>query len=245
MAPPVLLIDAYETTDMETKLGALIHVTRVNLVHMGVGDYYWDTGTRYSLEHKSGDQAVSESGKRLDSQLRKHMNNSDVVGLVISNVVSPSPKGNCLVWRKDWLPTGTWRWRKLREVKKPYTAYQAYLWQLQQAGVFVFQFDDRDSMALGIASFVYNSQKQTHSTLLKHQRPIVAMAKKKVKGWKPNPYIETLMGIRGGGLGEKRATKLIEKYKTPHAVYNADVQEIFNLLGKVSGLKLLKAIGRF
>ena len=46
-------------------------------------------------------------------------------------------------------------------------------------------------------------------------------------------------------IGEIRATKLIEKFKTPYAVYNAPVQEIFQILGRASALKFLSAIGRY
>ena len=242
----VLVVDVFETDFMANALSKLLTVHRQNLVPLGVGDYYWDTGTRYSLEHKSGDQAVSESGQRLDRQLRTHMSNADVVGLVISNIVSPSRSGNCLIWKKDYVPgpRPTWRWRQLREVNKPFTAYMGYLWQLHSAGIGVYQFDSRDSLALGIAEFVYNSHKPNHTTLQKHQRPIVNLIKKKIKGWKPNPFIETLMGTRNGGIGEVRATKLIEKYKTPANVYKAKAEELFQILGQSSAIKFMRAIGR-
>lgn len=243
---PTLLVDIYETDALHAALSKLLIAQRFNLVSMGVGDYYWDNGVRHSLEHKSGDQAVSESGHRLDRQLRTHMQNADVVGLVISNVVGPASNGGCTIWKKEYMPTtGRWRWVSIRDINKPYTAFQGYIWQLQQIGIQVFQFDGRDSMALGIAEFVFNSAKPTHSTLQRHLRPTVNVKRKQVKGWKPNPYIETLMGIRGGMIGEIRATKLIEKFKTPYAVYNAPVQEIFQILGRASALKFLSAIGRY
>jgi len=242
----LVMMDTFEADYMQTCLQQLLIVNRMNLVPLGVGDYYWDTGTRYSLEHKTGEQAISESGQRLDKQLRKHLDNSDQVGLVISNIVTPSTDGQCMVWRKVFNPVANrWSWKIHKYVNKPYTAFQGYIWQLEMLGIGVFQFDCMESMALGIAEFVFNSHKHKHTTLTKHIRPHARQARQKeVRDWKPDPYIETLMGIRNGNIGEARAKRLITKYITPIQAMLADKADLEQLLGAQSANKFLQAIGR-
>lgn len=247
----LVMMDTFEVSYMEQCLQQLLLVNRRNLVHMGVGDYYWDTGTRYSLEHKTGSQAISESGQRLDQQLRKHLDNADQVGLIISNFVTPSPDGDCVVWTKQWSqPRQRWSWKLHETVHKSFAAYQGYLWQLQILGIGVFHFDCLDSMALGIAEFVFNSHKHKHTTLMRHLRPHARQQapkndrQQKVRNWKPDPFIETLMGIRNGNIGEARATKLIGKYNTPIQAMLADKAELTKELGPAAATKFLQAIGR-
>ena len=71
-----IIVDTFETDIVRTYLSWTLQVHKMNLVPRGLADFFWDTGLRYTLEHKTAAQAVSESGQRLDKQLAKHIQNA-------------------------------------------------------------------------------------------------------------------------------------------------------------------------
>jgi len=231
---PMVVQDIFEPKEIEKDLAKVLAVHRQNLVPLGLGDYYWDFGTRFSLERKKADQVLNEMGARLDIQLEKHSLNADVIGLLVEDIVTPRPDGSCQVWaRKGGI------FAPVRKIAKEFTGYQAYLWRLRQEGILVFETPDMHSTALAIASWVYSSLKPegSHKTFRKHHKP-------QVQTFSRNPYVETLMGVRNARIGEKTALKLFERFKTPFDVFVADYSELVSAIGESAAESFLKGIGR-
>ena len=233
---PTIIQDVFEPTEMATYLSSVLNVHKQNLVPLGLADYYWDCGKRTTLEHKTAAQFVRESGARLDSQLNKYLSNADDIGIVVDGFITPSPNGATIVWMRR----GKY-FVQQQTIDKDFNATTAYIWSLQQMGIPVFQFADLYSMAMGIASFVYNSLKpdSQHKTLKKHIRPQV---------FHPDPKVETLMGTssgeRGGLVGEVTGLKLIQAFGTPFGVYTAKWDNLVDIMGEARAAKFLRAIGR-
>ena len=82
-------------------------------------------------------------------------------------------------------------------------------------------------------------QKKEHTTL---QRYI----KTKIYPKPFNPHVETLMGIRGVNLGEKRAKALIEEFGTVWMVLLQEPEDLAKVegIGPITAKRLLEAIGR-
>ncbi len=232
---PVLVVDVFESQRVADALAKTLHVERMNLVHIGVGDFYWVTDHRISLEHKSMEQVIAEMGGRLDNQLRKHTQHAEEVGLVIDGLATPRyDKPGCHIWRKAKAGTV---FVKHRTVNTSYEALQAYLWRLDKEGITVYQAPDVPSLCSAISAFVFNSLKDENKSLRRYvkTKPIV---------WEPNPLVETLIGISGAKIGEATAKSALEYFVTPYRLFNAEKDEIVGVLGEVTASRILRAIGR-
>jgi hypothetical protein len=248
---PTVIQDKFENIVAYEHLSRLLTVVRHNLVPIGVGDYFWHDadGLKISLEHKTGEEAASESGNRLDGQLEKHIRNADLVGLIISDMITPTPEGSIQVWKRKYnrvIKKFDDAFVRGRTVDKEYSAFEAYIFSLERLGVPVFRVPDLESMAHTIASFVYNStnkRAKDHTTLRKHLRPRVTTTLAMPDGIDKG-YVETLMGIRKARIGEKTALKLIQEFETPHKVLTASVESLRRVIGKGTAENLLDSIGR-
>jgi excinuclease UvrABC nuclease subunit len=68
--------------------------------------------------------------------------------------------------------------------------------------------------------------------------------KQKLHLEEPNPYVETLMGLKGVNLGEKTAKQLIEVFGSPWGVFARSQEELAEVVGRAMASKILRAIGR-
>lgn len=246
-AHPAIFLDIFESSDMEKLLSQTLTVTRMNLVPTGMGDIVWNCGHWVSLEHKDIQQVLAEMGGRLDDQLRKHTQHADEVGLIYNGFATPVPgKRACYVWERS--KTGDTFQKKGRynpktkkyvpiEFGHSWEELQAYLWRLDKMGITVYQAPDLSSLCLAVSAFVYNSFKAEHKTLERYvkTKPIL---------WKPDPYVETLMGVSGARMGEISAKKVVEAYGTPYRAFLAQEGDGKWPLGKIAFNLLKKGIGR-
>ena len=235
---PTIVVDVFEPTSADAILAKWgLTVVRQNLVPLGLADYLWmgHGGIRYTLERKQGKELVSAMGGRLDDQLRKHSQNADFVGLVIEGVITPAPNGGCIFWKES---TNRKIFHQNGTSPIGYEMLMAYIWSIGQQGFPVYQFPSFESMLLGISSFVHNSMKASHSALQHHTKTKPVM-------FKPNPYIETLMGIGGDTrIGEKLATRIVDNVGTPYSFFNSDLQRMGPIIGDQAFIRAMKNIGR-
>ncbi len=221
-----IILDVYESDEMNTYLSQTLQVFRQNLVPTGMADIMWNCGHTITLEHKTIEQAMTEMGGRLDQQLYKHSHHADEVGLVIDGVVMPVPgEPACYLYKYQKVKrTFTQEMRKRHgklEPKKIYVsweAFQAYLWRLDKEGFTVYQAPTLESLCLGISAFVHNSLKPEHQSLRRYikSKPVIWEEKDQpIYFW-----IKTLMVH--AGVGEAMARKLLEAYGTPWEVFRAN-----------------------
>jgi len=232
-----LVVDIYEADKIDTLLHKYhVSTVRQNLVSLGLADFFWlgNGGIKYTLEHKTARQLCSEMGQRLDGQLRKHSQNADVVGLVVDGIMTPREGGGVNFWK---LAETNEIYYKYGETPIGFEVVQAYLWSLNRDGIYTFNFDSLDAMALGLASFVSNSLKVKHNTLTHHVRS-------KPVTWSENPYVMTLMGLYKARIGEKTALTILKHFGTPYKFFYSDYDEGVSVVGKDVFTRAMKAIGR-
>jgi len=219
-----IILDVYESADFKSYLERTLHVDQVNMVSTGMADITWYTDHSITLEHKTAHSVLMEMGKRLDDQLRKHTNHATEVGLVINGLLTPVPGMRaCYVWQqtntKEWFHIVQKKNRQTNQwepfiIHRSWEEYQAYLWSLDKEGITVYQAPTLETLASAISAFVHNSHKPEHRTLRRYvkTKPIL---------WKPDPYVETLMGVSGSNIGEVTAKDILSKYDTPYNAFLA------------------------
>lgn len=217
----MIYLDVFESEELEDLLSQDITVARFPLNENGMADIFWTVagGTiRYQWENKDVTEVLG-GFDHVEEQLQKQVPNSDYSGLIIRGAVVPSG-GKTLAMRHQRSKTD-WFVPK-RSYKYPYSRYRAWLVAIRLAGITVIEVGN----TVGTARHIVQEYKQscdpkTH-TLQKQHRPNIVTAS-------PNPHIRGLMGLSiayGLGLGEDRATRLIERYGTLSAVIHADPKDI-------------------
>ncbi|GAI94907.1 unnamed protein product, partial [marine sediment metagenome] len=167
----------------------------------------------------------------IEDEIRRHMQAGRMI-LIAEGIVVPNPDGTAICE----LMGKTVRTQFFSKTR--YETLAAWLWQIQEAGIEYIHTLSLQETAIAISSIYHNAQKPIHTTFKRHLKPITA--------WHPNPHIQTLMGIIGAGLGEKKATTLIEKFKTVYDTLTAPKEELLSVEGfsETYVKKLFNAIGR-
>lgn len=216
---PVLVMDVFEGKakgeNIAKELSKYLTVIRQNLVPLGLADYFWIgvDDRRYTLEHKTARELLSNMGNRLDVQLRKNTQNADDVGLIWNGVITPTRNGKgCYPWDVSKSDPST----MVRGKASPhsYQEVMGYIWSLEHNGISVYNVPDWRTMCRAISEFVYNTLKSDHKTLRRYvkTRPIILDPGVSET---EKTYIKTLMGISGARIGEATAKKILKVYKTP------------------------------
>ena len=124
-----------------------------------------------------------------------------------------------------------------------YTGLQAWLSQLDKAGVSIVQTFDYTATAMAIVALYQNAQKEEHKTLKRYIKPHIYVESQ-------NPHIVNLMSVKGGGVGEEIAKAWIEQFGTFWYTIQQDAEDLANVevngkrVGTNRARKFLKALGR-
>ena len=247
----LLIIDKFESQQVCELFQALIPIHRMNLVPLGVGDYLWvdADGQRHSWEHKAGGEMLQLIGGRLDEQLEKHIQNSEVVGLIISDMITPTEDGSCQVWHQKFNQSKQDYdnvFIKGRKVNRTYSSFAGYIGSLELLGVQVMMVPNLSSMVWYISSIAYNTTEKKlseHTTLNRFLKPRSTSNIPINKG-QYRSYVESLMGLKGARVGQQTGEKLIKRFGTPYAAMTASDGELDMVLGPATGKKFREAIGR-
>ena len=183
----------------------------------------------------------------VEEQLRRELNNGvEETLLLIEGICEP------VAGLK--IATQTWHRARERNILVPgrvyntsYTGYQAWLNQLDKAGITIIQTFDYTATAMTLIALFQNAQKEEHQTLRRY-------IKQRIYIESYNPHILNLMSIKGAGIGEEKAKALIERYGTFWYVVNQSPEDIAETLvgkegkekklGLVTAKRLLKSLGR-
>ena len=228
------LVDIHEPLEISAGLQKYqIIVGRQNLVPKGFADIYWIgyNNITYTLERKTASQVVSEMGYRLDEQLTKHTHHVNEVGLIIEGFATPLDKGGTQFWAKSQDEDYFY---KTRTSPIGYEAYSAYLWRLDKQGISVYQYADLNSLCLGVASIISNTNKEEHRGLGNYRKS------KKIQR-DITPQEQLLMSLPG--VGPKIAKAILDQYSTPFNFFEAGVpvkgmsqakyEEIMKMVGRL------------
>jgi len=148
------------------------------------------------------------------------------------------------------MATQTWRKAKGKNIMVPgrtyncsYSGYQAWKGQLDKAGITIVETFDYTATAMTLVALYQNTQKSEHKTLRRYIKDRIHVDSK-------NPHIISLMGLKGGGIGEEKAKALVDQYGTfwwvlqqePEVLAETMVGE--KRLGIATVEKLFRSIGR-
>lgn len=254
---PLVTMDTFEPMEIERELRRTLQVVRWPLKQAGLNDYLavGHQNQRTTFERKKAYEFVSEIGQQLERQLADGMRNADSVALVLEGFLMPADDGStiCVHFGDSIVESEIIGWKPTMKRKvfarvstHQFDSVQAFLWQLQRHGILLIPTINERATARVLSSIIYNDLKPLHTTLGKHQRTMV-------KPETPDPYVETLMGVRikskqggttGVGMGEVAAKKAIEEFANPIGAYMAEETDLIRVLGPALARRFLNAIGR-
>jgi ERCC4-type nuclease len=237
--------DVYEPIQIEELVNQAVPCIKANLNHeLGIADYTWFAwdSHRIQVERKQIDEVLSGMDKVEELLQREMTNGVEETILLIEGECEPVPGVRNAVQsfkkaksRNILVPS--------HKYNKSYSGYQAWLYQLDKAGVTVVKTPHYIATAHTLVALYKSSQEKTHKTL---QRYI----KDKIVAKTDNPHVITLMGIKNGGVGEEFAKALIDRFGTVWYTLNRDPEDLASTIvgnqtfGMVRSKKLLRATGR-
>jgi len=210
-----------------------ISVTTTILSKTGLLDAFWTAVDNHTitLERKEVHDFVHRVDD-LEAQLKNAMNKADEILLLIEGIIEPIDNSTVLYRQKK---DGSLFFRE-RVVNRPYLYYMNFIWRLDKLGVSTFWTATPNATAITLVGMVQSSNKPEFTTFRRYlkQKPVIGT---------PNPQILKLMGL---GLGETRATSLIERFGTVWNVLNASEDELLKVtgIGEKTIKELLEGIGK-
>jgi len=242
-----ILMDNHEPLEIKLLMeqSEPVVIPQPGLNSQGFADYMWFCcdGHRIQVERKQTGEILGGMDQ-VEEQLRREMDNGvEETILLIEGIFEPIAG----------LKIATQDWHKAhgkhnvmvpgRSYNVSYTGLQAWLNQLDKAGVTIVQTFDYTATAMTLIALYQNAQKEEHRTLKRY-------IKDRIHIETYNPHVITLMGIKNGGVGEEVGKALIERYGTAWYTLNQEVEDLAETivgtkrLGPLRAKKLLKAIGR-
>ena len=223
-------IDVAEPQKMIDLLKQSAEVEVLSLNIDGYADYLFTDANGEAVQiEREGVGAILGNMIAIEDEIRRHMQAGRMI-LIMEGIVIPNPDGTAICE----LMGKTVRTQFFSKTR--YETLAAWLWQIQEAGIEYIHTLSLQETAIAISSIYHNSQKPEHKTFKRHLKPITA--------WHPNKYISSLMGLTEAEIGEKRATQLVERFRTFFDVVAAPPPELEEVIGKAATKKLIKAIGR-
>jgi hypothetical protein len=219
-------------------------VPQPGLNSQGFADYFWYAvdNHRIQVERKQIDEILGGMDS-VEEQLRREMDNGvEETLLLIEGICEP------IAGLK--IATQSWRRAKDKRILVPghsynvsYTGLQAWKSQLDKAGITIVETFDYTATAMTLVALYQNAQKEEHKTLRRYIKDRIYIESY-------NPHILSLMGIKGGGVGEEIAKALIDRYGTFWYCINQEVEDLAQTLvgrkqlGINRARRLLRSIGR-
>ncbi len=239
-----ILLDVFEPTQIEDLVSQSVPVSRLSLNSKGFADYlfYAFDGHRIQIERKQIDEVLGGMD-HVEEQLRRELDNGVEETILLV-------EGFCEPIAGLKIATQSWRRAKDKRIFVPghqynvsYTGFQAWLGQLDKAGVTIVRTFDYTATAMTLVALYQNAQKEEHKTLKRY-------IKDRIYVENYNPHVLSLMSVKGGGIGEEKANALIDRYGTFWYCINQSVEDLAETmvgdkkLGVKAVQRLFKAIGK-
>lgn len=176
----------------------------------GLADYsYLDIHhAKVSHERKQADELLSTGLDEVETQLRRQLNNTDILELVIEGFLLPGP-GGTYASKPRQSSKGAWVQQSYYHI--PYSMVRSWLLGLREAGVdYTFTGSLEGTAQYLVAAYKFD-QKAEHDTLRRYTR--------ERNTWHPDRRVSTLLSIRG--VGEQRAQVMLRKYQSIKGIIEA------------------------
>ena len=231
-----MLIDEWEPQEIEALvLQSSPDSLRTALNRSGFADYLWNTadGGHEHLERKQVGEILSGM-EHVEYQLMAEFEKCRNLYLLVEGVVEPERDGVATFAASH----NSRYYRPGRKYKLPYERYAGWLIGLYRAGVTVLHTSSWVGTAKLLILLEKSAQRPEHTTLQRHL---------KVPVFHRDPYVETLMGLAGGGIGPELGERLIALFHTPWDVYRQMPETLADNIpgiGIITARKILRAVGR-
>lgn len=204
------IIDTNEPKDVFTACKPVIPNLRIAPLNSdGYADYRWRTqdGKIKQVERKTWGELLSNTDK-VEEQLHRHISKHPSVDLVflLEGLVEQTPSGGSRTLHKQRNGYVT----KGRDYRSSLSGIYAWLYEVEQYCQ-VIQTGSLAESSVALCAMYNHDQKDHHTTFKRHIKQL---------DFHPNPRVVTLMGI-SPGLGNVRASALIDKFITPWNVVTA------------------------
>lgn len=243
-----ILLDIFEPIEIENLISQTTPVVRMGLNSKGFADYLFHAfdNHRIQVERKQIDEVLGGIDS-VEEQLRRELDSGVEENILLI-------EGFCEPIAGLKIATQSWRRAKDKKIMVPghqynvsYTGFQAWLSQLDKAGITIVRTMDYTATAMALIALYQNAQKEEHKTLRRY-------IKARIYPESYNPHVHNLMAIKGAGIGEEKAKALVERYGTFWYIINQRPEDIAETLvgeegkekklGLVTAKRLLKSIGR-
>lgn len=239
-------IDEHEPRAMVALVGQVYPDTiQCALNRNGLADYFWvGLSGAEEVERKQVSEIIGNF-EHVEMQLVQQMQTQPQpkLTLLVEGIADPTANG---IQTYLSAPNGTY-FRKGKHFATPYARYEGWLLALENQGVRVWRTSSLEASAEALVRMRKQSESAPTSILNRYV---------KVRQYfTPNPYVETLMGIKGGHVGAEWAEALIDTFGTPYDVLRSPVELVAETmrasksgrvqkLGEKRATTLLRAIGR-
>lgn len=201
--------DVNEPKELIPLLAQTVPITISPLNVQGFADYKWKmhNGKERQVERKTWGELLANV-EHVEEQLQRHLTKNPDIELVfmLEGMVTQGELGTTVI-----NSTSNGRFFVLG---RRYTARLSgiYSWLFEVSNYLtVIQTHSLRESSIALASMYNHDQKETHSTFKRHIKQVA---------YTPNPMVTTLMGA-STGLGDKRATALIDVAGTPWNIWSA------------------------
>ena len=252
----MILVDTFEPGNISNLIAQSAPMTVLPLNQSHRSDYYFggEDGKTRQFSRKQAGELLGNMDEAED-QLRDYYTQADENYQIVEGIISDVPltKKNrsleAISVRRGASPTNLFSYKVSpsgfifdeHSWNVSSSMLDAWEFRLEQAGIYTYYRVNWVATAKLLVAIYKNCQKPTdeHSTLQRIIKP-------RIYTKEHNPYVETLMGIKGARLGEAKATTLIEYFGSPLSIFMASVEEIAEVegFGKKTARDILRSIGR-
>ena len=233
----MLLLDIFESVELERLLQQSVDVQRMSLNSMGFADVliYAHDGHRIQIENKQVDELLGGLDS-CEDQLRRQYEKAEESALLVRGIAVPDVDG-IQTFRES--TKGRQIFHKNRKYKQSYAGYRAWLWGLDKVGITVVEVPSLTAAAVETIAIYNFAQKAEHGTLHRYIKPKIFVKDR-------NPHVLMLMGVPGANIGEKMAKELLRVFGTPFDVFCRSVEELSEVerMGPQLARRLLRGVGR-
>tara|TARA_Y100000310_G_scaffold328215_1_gene395980 strand:+ start:5569 stop:6291 length:723 start_codon:yes stop_codon:yes gene_type:complete len=234
--PGILYMDHYEPSLITQALAQAVPATAVPLNTWGKADYYMvdPAGNERMIERKQLSEALSDINA-VEEQLGRHLHECAELTLLVEGVGMPSPTG---VQTYNY---GGGRWttgHKHANQPRLWKRWMGFKHSLRHnAGIEVEETSHWWGSIQFISTWFHKSMDPTSTTMARYVIPHMAPFDK-------DPQVDNLCRLKGVGIREITAIKLIAEFGSLYGVITARYADLVGVMGGAWTRTFFEAIGR-
>lgn len=232
----ILHIDHYEPYQISDGLKPDMPTTVVPLNDWGKADYYMvdPEGNERMVERKQVSEALSDLDA-VEEQLGRHLHECDELTLLVEGVAMPTPTG---VQTYNFT-NGQWvQGYEHKRQPKLWKRWAGFKYTLRHnAGIHVEEVSHWHGTVQFLSTWFHKAMDPTSTTMTRYVIPHMAPFHK-------DQHVDNLCRLKGMGIGESTAIKLVDEFGGLHGVMTAGYADLVGLMGGPWVRQFFEAIKR-